>query len=73
MTEQEALQRITIDPSIIGGKPFIRSMRVAVERALGMLAAGDTPARVLSEYPFLETEEIRACTGDALSNPLHGN
>jgi uncharacterized protein (DUF433 family) len=42
MTEQELLNRITIDPAIFGGKPIIRGMRIAVEHVLGMLAAGDT-------------------------------
>ncbi len=43
MTEDELLQRITVDPAIFGGKPIIRGMQIAVEHVLGMLAAGDTP------------------------------
>jgi uncharacterized protein (DUF433 family) len=61
MTEDELLGRITVDPAIFGGKPVIRGMRMAVEHVLGMLAAGDTPERLLQEYPFLEPEDIRAC------------
>jgi uncharacterized protein (DUF433 family) len=26
-----------------------------------MLAAGDTPEKLLQEYPFLEPEDIQAC------------
>lgn len=61
MTEDELLARITTDPAILGGKPLIRGMRIAVEHVLGMLAAGDTPERLLQEYPFLEPADIQAC------------
>jgi len=61
MTEDEVLERITVDPAIFGGKPIIRGMRIAVEHVLGMLAAGDTPERLLDEYPFLEPADIQAC------------
>ncbi|MBX9787439.1 MAG: DUF433 domain-containing protein [Pirellulales bacterium] len=61
MTEDEVLQRITVDPAIFGGKPIIRGLRFAVEHMLGLLAAGDTPEKVLTEYPFLEAADIQAC------------
>jgi uncharacterized protein (DUF433 family) len=61
MTENELLDRITVNPAILGGKPIIRGMRMAVEHVLGMLAAGDTPERLLREYPFLEAADIQAC------------
>lgn len=61
MDEQELLERITVDPTIFGGKPVIRGRRLAVEHVLGMLAAGDTPEILLQGYPWLEREDIRAC------------
>ena len=61
MTEDEVLKRITMDPAIFGGKPIIRGLRIAVEHVLGMLAAGDTPEKLLAEYPFLEPADIQAC------------
>jgi len=61
MTEDELLQRITTDPAILGGKPILRGMRIAVEHVLGKLAAGDTPERLLEEYPFLEAADVQAC------------
>lgn len=61
MTEDELLERITIDPLIFGGKPIIRGMRIAVEHLLGMLAAGDSAERLLEEFPFLEPADIQAC------------
>jgi len=61
MREDELLDRITVDPAIFGGKPIIRGMRLAVEHVIGMLAAGDTPDRLLQEYSFLEPADIQAC------------
>jgi uncharacterized protein (DUF433 family) len=61
ISEDELLERITVNPAIFGGKPIIRGMRVAVEHVLGMLAAGDTAEKLLAEYPFLEALDIQAC------------
>jgi uncharacterized protein (DUF433 family) len=61
MTEDDLLERITVDPLIFGGKPVIRGMRIAVEHVLRMLAAGDSAERLLDEYPFLEPADIQAC------------
>jgi uncharacterized protein (DUF433 family) len=61
MTEDELLKRITVDPAIFGGKPNVRGLRIAVEHVLGMLAAGDTPEKLLAEFPFLEPADIQAC------------
>lgn len=61
MQETELLSRITVDPSIFGGKPIIRGRRLAVEHVLGMLAAGDGLDTILSNYPWLEREDVLAC------------
>lgn len=60
-TENEVLQRITVDPAIYGGKPIIRGLRMSVEHVLSMLAAGDTAEKLLAEYSFLEPADIQAC------------
>ena len=60
-TEEELLDRITVNPAVFGGKPIIRNRRLAVEHVLGMLAAGDTPETILAGYPWLEADDIRAC------------
>jgi uncharacterized protein (DUF433 family) len=52
------LSRITRDPRRMGGKPCIRGMRVTVGAIVGLVAAGHTPAEILSEYPYLEAEDI---------------
>jgi len=59
--EQALLDRITTVPGLLGGKPVIRGRRLAVEHVLGMLAAGDDAETILSGYPWLEPEDIRAC------------
>ena len=61
MNETELLKRIEVNPQIFGGKLIVRGLRIAVEHLLGMLAAGDTPEKILEEYPFLEPEDIQAC------------
>ena len=61
MTESQLLDRITVRADVFGGKPLVRDMRIAVEHVLAMLAAGDPPDTILTEYPVLEPEDIQAC------------
>lgn len=61
MNEKELLIRINVNPQIFGGKPIIRGRRLAVEQILGMLAAGDTSETLIAAYPWLESDDIRAC------------
>jgi uncharacterized protein (DUF433 family) len=53
------LERITFHPSIMGGKPCIRGMRVTVGTIVGLVAAGYTNERILQAYPYLEAEDIQ--------------
>lgn len=52
------LDRITIDPRVMGGKPCIRGMRVTVGAIVGMLAEGHSATEILELYPYLETADI---------------
>jgi uncharacterized protein (DUF433 family) len=52
------LDRITIDPRVMGGKPCIRGMRVTVGAIVGMLAEGHSAAEILQLYPYLEAADI---------------
>lgn len=61
MSETDLLKRITVDSRIFGGKPIVRGRRLAVEHVLGMLAAGDTTQTLLEAYPWLESDDVRAC------------
>ncbi|MGQ0715352.1 MAG: DUF433 domain-containing protein [Gemmatimonadaceae bacterium] len=60
-SEDTLLERITVNPTIFGGKPIIRGRRLAVEHVLAMLAAGDTPDTILAGYAWLEAEDVLAC------------
>ncbi len=52
---------ITIEPGKRGGRPCVRGMRIAVSDVLGWLAAGTSHADILSDYPELTEDDIRAC------------
>ena len=53
------LDRITFDPSVMGGKPCLRGMRVTVGTVVGLVAAGKSKADILELYPYLEADDIR--------------
>jgi uncharacterized protein (DUF433 family) len=53
------LNRITLNPEIMGGKPCIRGMRVTVGMILGLLSSGSTNSEILKIYPYLEEEDIK--------------
>jgi uncharacterized protein (DUF433 family) len=52
---------ITIEPGKRGGQPCIRGMRVTVYDVLSYLAAGMTEGELLSDFPYLTRDDIRAC------------
>lgn len=52
------LDRITIDPHVMGGKPCIRGMRVTVGAMVGQIGAGRTIEEILADYPYLEREDL---------------
>ena len=51
--------RITCNPEVMSGKPCIRGMRVTVGMIVGMIAAGHSPEKLLTLYPYLEAEDIQ--------------
>lgn len=52
---------ISIEPGKRGGRPCIRHMRIAVADVLGWLAAGQSNAQILDDFPELTEDDIRAC------------
>jgi uncharacterized protein (DUF433 family) len=54
------IHRITLNPSVMGGKPCIRGMRVTAGTVTSLLASGMTHQEILAEYPYLEEADIRA-------------
>ena len=57
----KSLDRITFDPSVMGGKACIRGMRVTAGTVVGLLAAGRSREEILQAYPHLEKEDIEQC------------
>ena len=55
------MERITVDPEILGGKPVIRGTRITVEFVLELLGSGATEEEILLDYGHLSREDIRAC------------
>ncbi|MGH2395923.1 MAG: DUF433 domain-containing protein [Gammaproteobacteria bacterium] len=54
------LDRITIDPAVRSGKPCIRELRITVHDILEYLASGMSQEEVLSDFPDLTPDDIRA-------------
>ena len=52
--------RITIDPEKMFGKPCIRGLRFTVSNVLDYLASGMTEDQILTDFPYLEPEDIKA-------------
>ncbi|MBI3599490.1 MAG: DUF433 domain-containing protein [Nitrospinae bacterium] len=60
MVMRELLDRITINPDVMIGKPTIRGLRITVEQILKALADGITAQELIEDYPELEIEDIKA-------------
>jgi uncharacterized protein (DUF433 family) len=57
---ERLLKRISINPQICFGKPCIRGTRIWVSLIVDNLAEGIPEAELLSAYPQLQSEDIRA-------------
>ncbi len=57
----ELMQRIQMNPEIAHGKPCIRNTRLSVTHILDLLSSGMTNTEIISDYPELQEEDIRAC------------
>ena len=55
------LERITIDPKVMHGKPSIRNMRFTATQRLELIAGGMSFQEILDDYPYIEKEDIQAC------------
>jgi len=58
MVGKNLFNRITQEPDIMGGKPCIRGMRVTVGMIVGQIGEGHSIEDMLSDYPYLEREDI---------------
>ena len=60
MRNEDLLERITVDPKVMVGKPVIRGTRIPVALILKMLGQGIPTEEILREYPRLERVDIEA-------------
>ena len=57
----DKLDRITVDPLVMGGRPCVRGQRITAGLVVNLVANGMTTTEILKEYPSLEAEDIRQC------------
>jgi uncharacterized protein (DUF433 family) len=53
-------EHISVDPAVRSGKPCIKGTRITVYDVLEYLAGGMTEDQILSDFPDLTREDIRA-------------
>lgn len=52
---------ISVRPDVMMGKPCVAGTRIPVYLLLEKMAAGETQEQILSVYPQLKAESLRAC------------
>lgn len=50
--------RITVNPSVMGGVPCVRSLRIPVATIIKLMAEGKTRNEVLALYPDLQSSDL---------------
>lgn len=60
---------ITSEPGKRGGRPCIRNMRIAVVDILGWVAAGMSEKQILTDFPELTSNDIRAALAFSQTRP----
>ena len=60
MSNAQLLSRITVDPEICHGKSCVRGLRYPVEFLLELLSGDMTPEQILTDYPDLEADDLKA-------------
>ena len=53
--------RVQLEPAVCHGKPVVRGTRVLVSNVIGAIAAGQSHAEILEDYPSITEADIRAC------------
>ena len=54
------MERIEINPKILGGKPVIKGTRIHIYLILKLLASGYSVKKIIKSYPSLKEEDIKA-------------
>ena len=53
-------ERIVRDPQIVGGEPVLKGTRVTLRTVLASLAEGATTSDIVTDFPTLSEEDVRA-------------
>ena len=61
MKDEQLLERVVLDPSVMAGKPVIRGTRLTVDYILNLLAHGSSTTDILDEYQGITAEDVQAC------------
>ena len=54
------MERITVNPAVMGGVPCLRGLRIPVATVVSMVAGGMTARQIVDELPPLEVDDIAA-------------
>lgn len=54
----KTLDRITLNPNVMGGRACLRGLRVTAGMITGLVATNHSHADILKLYPYLEEEDI---------------
>lgn len=65
------MERITVSPDVMHSRPPVRGMRIRVADVLSLLATGASEAEILADYPYLESDDIKACLEYAAAQAGH--
>jgi uncharacterized protein (DUF433 family) len=60
--------RIVRDPHIVGGQPVFKGTRVTLKTVLASLAEGATTAEILTDFPTLSEDDVRAAIAFAAAS-----
>ena len=52
--------RISIDPTVCGGRPIVTGTRMRVKDVLEMLAGGATASQIAADFPYVSEADVRA-------------
>ncbi len=55
------MDRITMDPEVLSGKPVIKGTRIPVYLVIELLANGMTEKEILLQYPTLKKSRHQSC------------
>ena len=61
-------ERIVRNAGIVGGEPVFKGTRVTLRTVLASLAEGSTTAEILSDFPTLSEEDVRAAIAFAATS-----